>query len=109
MRIPVFARRSNPAVDQPILRKSESYANQQVESGLADWVDPFDHSKGIMCRAFLHFGEKIAQVETVEVPNYFRADGELRGVRFVPPPSDQRPSPASIREGWDWQLEPVAV
>ena len=32
MRIPVFARRSNPAVDPPIIRKSLSYGETQVQT-----------------------------------------------------------------------------
>ena len=53
----------------------------------------------------LHFGEKALPVETVEVDFAFRNDGELRGVKFVPPKTNLKPSYAAIREGWDWQTE----
>jgi hypothetical protein len=58
MRIPVFARRANPSVDRPILRKSESYAKDQIERGRAVWVDPDDPRQGIICREILFFGER---------------------------------------------------
>lgn len=63
MRIPVFARGSNPAIDRPNQRKSLSYGEMEVESGRADWIDPADHSKGILCRAFLYSGETLKPAE----------------------------------------------
>ena len=59
MNLNVYARGSNPAVDRRIQRKSVSFCERQVEEALADWVDPDDHMKGIVCREFLCFGEKI--------------------------------------------------
>lgn len=59
MRIPVFARGSNPAIDQPNQRKSESYGLDEVNAGRADWIDPDDHAKGIVCRAFLYNGQTL--------------------------------------------------
>jgi hypothetical protein len=59
MRIPVFARGSNPAIDPPIQRKSESYCQAEVEAGRADWVNPDEHSQGISCRAFLYSGQTL--------------------------------------------------
>ena len=53
MRIPVFARRSNPAIDRPIIRKSVSYAEAQVSDRLADWVDVNDKRRGIIAREYL--------------------------------------------------------
>ena len=53
MRIPVFARRSNPAVDRPIIRKSLSYAETQIADRLADWVDVNDKRQGIVAREYL--------------------------------------------------------
>lgn len=50
----MFSRGSNPSIDRPILRKSEAYAAQQVEDFRADWVDPSDHAKGILCRELLY-------------------------------------------------------
>lgn len=81
MRIPVFARGSNPAVDRAILRKSESYCNQQVDSGRADWIDDNDHAKGIVCRELLYFGPREIRVETVDPKHVGLA--EVPGVRFV--------------------------
>lgn len=108
MRIPVFARRANPSVDRPILRKSESYARDQVLSGRAHWIDPDEPRQGIICHEILYFGERaLLRTEIVELGkefNPFRADGELKGVKFQPPKSDLRPSFAAIRERWDWQL-----
>lgn len=65
MRIPVFARGSNPAIDRRLVTKSLAYATEEVECGRADWVNPQDHSQGILCRAFLYSGEylKPAQPE----------------------------------------------
>ena len=67
MRIPVFARGANPAIDRPNQRKSVSYGAAEVEAGRADWVDPNDLAKGILCRAFLYSGERLitAAPETV--------------------------------------------
>ena len=59
MRIPVFARGSNPAIDRRLVTKSLVYGTAEVEAGRADWVDPNDHSKGILCRAFLYSGEQL--------------------------------------------------
>lgn len=63
MRIPVFARGSNPAIDRPNQRKSLSYGQMEVAEGRADWIDPDDPSKGILCRAFLYSGEWLKPVE----------------------------------------------
>jgi hypothetical protein len=107
MRIPVFARRANPSVDRWILKKSEAYALEQVLAGRADWVDPDDRSKGIICRETLYFGARAMRAETVELPtgfNPFRADGELKGIKFQPPKSESKPSLDAIREAWDWQF-----
>lgn len=106
MRIPVFARRSNPAVDRPILRKSLKYVTEQIESGRANWVDPSDPAKGIVCREMLYFGEREIPVETVSCGTL---PVELPGIKFVPPLSYRQthPSPAGIRENWDWNLEPL--
>lgn len=59
MRIPVFARGSNPAIDRPNQRKSITYGTAEVEAGRADWIDPDDHSRGILCRAFLYSGQTL--------------------------------------------------
>lgn len=59
MRIPVFARGSNPAIDRPNQRKSIAYGYEEVNAGRADWIDPEDHRKGILCRAFFYQGETL--------------------------------------------------
>jgi hypothetical protein len=59
MRIPVFARGSNRAIDRPNQRKSESYGQEEVDAGRADWIDPNDHRQGILCRAFLYSGQTL--------------------------------------------------
>lgn len=104
MRIPVFARRSNPLVDAPILRKSLKYVTEQVQSGRATWVDPDDPAQGILCRETLYFGEREIPVETVNPSNL---PVELPGLRFIPPKSytETHPSPLAIREQWDWSTE----
>lgn len=108
MRIPVFARRANPAVDRPIQRKSKFYADGEVAAGRADYIDPANPVKGIICRELLYFGERKLQAEPDDCPNAFRANGELRGVKFIPPPNDPRLAIlAAIRAGWDWSVEQV--
>jgi len=59
MRVRVFARGSNPAFDKPNQRKSLSYASEEVAAGRADWVDPADPTKGILCREFLYSGQTL--------------------------------------------------
>jgi hypothetical protein len=59
MRVSVFSRGSNPAIDRPIQRKSLAYATEQVAIGMADWVDSLNHAKGILCREFLYSGERL--------------------------------------------------
>lgn len=59
MRVRVFSRGSNPAIDRPIQRKSVSYASGEVEAGRADWVDRDSPAKGIVCRAFLYSGQQL--------------------------------------------------
>lgn len=70
MRIPVFARGSNPAIDRAIQRKSETYVQSEVEAGRADWVNPDDHSKGIVCRAFLYSGETFKPAQPEQIRNF---------------------------------------
>ena len=55
MRVPVFARRSNPSVDPPLVRKSLSYSEEQVSRGLAAWVDAADPRQGIICLELFQF------------------------------------------------------
>jgi hypothetical protein len=67
MKISVFARGSNPAIDRHIQRKSVSYCEEEVQALRADWVDPDDHCKGIICREFLYFGEKLTPAQPEQV------------------------------------------
>lgn len=85
MRIPVFARRSNPSVDRPFLKKSLFYVTEQVNAGRADWVDPARPEKGIICRELLYFGEPAQRVETVAISKLGFTTGEIPGLRWVGP------------------------
>jgi hypothetical protein len=106
MRIPVFARGANPSSDRPILRKSKSYADEQVGCGRADYVDDRDPAKGIVCRELLYFGAPTFEPQPADFSNAFRPTGELRGVKFVPPVTDPRLAIlAGLKAGWDWQFE----
>ena len=67
MNISVFSRGSNPAVDRHIQRKSLSFCTVEVEAGRAEWVDPADHSRGIIARDFLCFGEKLKPAQSEQV------------------------------------------
>ncbi len=108
MRFPVFARRADPRVDRPIVRKNLNYLETQVAEGLADWVDPCDPSRGIIAREYLPSGKAQSpdpvSVETLTLPR-----AELPGVRYVPPASDPRPRISSVRAGWDWSIESIAA
>jgi hypothetical protein len=85
MRIPVFARRSNPAIDRPFLKKSLFYTTEQVAAGRADWVDPAHPEKGIICRELLYFGERPQRVETIAISKIGFTTGEIPGLRWVGP------------------------
>jgi len=106
MRFPVFARRADPRVDRPIVRKNLNYLETQVAEGLADWVDPCDPAKGIIAREYLPSGKAQAPdpvaVESLNMPR-----AELPGVKYVPPATDPRPRISSVRAGWDWSVDPV--
>jgi hypothetical protein len=116
MRIPVFARGSNPAIDRRIQRKSESYGLAEVAAGRADWVDPSDHSKGIICRAFLYSGGRQSHAVTVDVdsicPGSTPPDA---GLKFVRPNTWKNPSLPRIHvhgllvsaPTWDWSGDPI--
>lgn len=89
MRFPVFARHANPRVDLPILRKSQSYVFEQVERGLADWVDQNNPKAGIICRELLYFGERTIPLETVGNQFGKLPPREVPGVYFQLPQSEQ--------------------
>jgi hypothetical protein len=106
MRFPVFARRANPRVDRPIVRKNLNYLETQVHEGLADWVDPCDPSKGIIAREYLPSG-KAHTPDPGAVRSLTLPRAELPGVKFVPPATDPRPRLSSVRANWDWSVEQV--
>jgi len=102
----VFARRANPCVDRPILRKSLKYVTEQVESGRATWVDPDDPAQGVLCRETLYFGEREIPVETVTLDSGDLTDRRL-GLKFVGPAN---PLPHFVSNlgpacPWDWSKE----
>jgi hypothetical protein len=104
MRIPVFSRRSNPSIDPPILRKSVSYAQDQVKFGRAFWVDDNDPGKGIICRTFLDSAKPLPVDTEPSGPPV-----EL-GLRFIPPRTWKNPtlprlaiySLAAAAPGWNY-------
>ena len=106
MRIPVFARGANPRVDRPILKKSKSYADEQVVLGRAEYIHPTNPAHGIICRELLYFGPPRFEAEPNDLLNSFNLSGELRGVKFIPPSNDPRLGIlAQLRAGWDWSGE----
>ena len=106
MKFPVFSRRSNPAVDRPIVRKSRSYVEDQIARKRAVWVDPSDARKGIVCCEMLFFGNRPLPTPPSR-PDYFPA--ELPGLRFQQPATSALPSMAAIRANWDWSREQVPL
>jgi hypothetical protein len=111
MRFPVFARRSNPSIDRPILRKSLAYVTDQVDAGRADWIDPTNPAKGIIAREMLHFGVRDLKAETADPLNYDWA--ELPGIRYVPAKMEKNPTLPRLEmetlsaaaPTWDWSYE----
>jgi hypothetical protein len=89
MRFPVFARGSNPAIDRPNQRKSGAYCLREVETARADWVNPDDHSKGILCRAFLYSGEYLKPAAPEQIRRLSRRNAlpplEVEGSEFDDP------------------------
>ena len=81
MRFPVFAARRNPATDRAIVRKSRSHVQAQVDAGRADWIDPADHSKGIVIRELTYFGPRTVSEPSAPV----LAGAELPGLHFEEP------------------------
>lgn len=112
MRFPVFARGVNPSVEKPILHKSKSYAFSQVECGRADWVDPLDHSRGIIAREMIYFGPKeLAPEQPSSIsPGIF-------GLKFIPPKMEKNPTLTRLEyaslvdsaPSWDWTHEPQTI
>jgi len=114
MRIPVFARGANPRFDRPFIRKSASYAAGEIVAGRADYVDPLDPSKGIICRELLYFGApKMEPASEATSGSGGWIGNEIAGVRFVPPNTPRNPTLPRIQidtllaaaARWDWQNE----
>jgi len=117
MRVPVYPRGADPRTSRPILRKSAHYAEDQVNQCLADWVDPLDHSRGIVAREFLPSGKVFAadprdlsDLKTRFIANcrYCQPDrpthyeNDLIAAVRIYPKSEAMP-------GWDWQMEPATA
>lgn len=51
MRFPVFSKHSNPSIDRPLQRKKMAFLELRVSELAADWVDPVNHSAGIVFRS----------------------------------------------------------
>lgn len=128
MKISVYPRGANPLVDRHIQRKSLHFCTEQVEVyGAADWIDPLDHAKGIVCRDRLFFGEKIerildatpAEVEKLTRGNLRSAlpPAEIGNCKFVGPASERNETFARIQvdnvliasRSWDWTMEPATA
>lgn len=88
MKLRVFGRRANPAVDSHIMRKSLSYCEAQVAQHLADWIDPLDQKKGIIARERLYFGERLTPVETVKISRAILPALEPNAHKFLGPKTD---------------------
>ncbi len=107
MRIPVFARHANPRVDTPILRKSITYIQEQIDKGRAHWVDVGNPRKGIVCREMLNFGGRPKDEPESESTHIF---AELPGKKVIPAKMQQNPTlprlhidPLRIAATrWDW-------
>ncbi len=50
MRIPIFAKHSNPQIDRPILRKKLAYIQLQLARGEVYAINPDNLSLGVICR-----------------------------------------------------------
>jgi len=73
-------------VDRPILRKSRSYVEGEVLAGRAEWVNPKDHSQGIICREMLYFGPRLDPSPVASPDDPAKLPPlELPGLIFVPP------------------------
>jgi len=92
MRIDVFARGANPRIDRPNQRKNVKYGEEEVRAGRADWINPDDHSQGILCRAFLYSGQTLKPADRDQISHLSRrrslASSEVQGLNFDDPMKD---------------------
>jgi hypothetical protein len=102
MRISVFGRGSNPAVDRHIQRKSLTFAIDEVAAGRAHWVSFDDQSRGIICRQLIHFGER--QVYTEPPSESSPTSDKAMGLKFVGPPNPLPHFCSNLGPQcpWDW-------
>ena len=111
----MFARGSNPAIDRRIQRKSESYGIAEVAAGRADWVDPADHAKGIICRAILYSGGQKFAAVTVGVDSISLSPPPDAGLKFLRPSTWKNPTLPRIHVSgllsaapmWDWSGDSI--
>ena len=101
----MFARGTNPSIDRPFLRKSKTYVFNQVRLGRADWVDPEDPRKGIICRELLHFGYRplVSTMPTIEENVRTLPPIELPGLRLQSSRNCEGISMAAVRANWRWE------
>lgn len=128
MKVSVYPRGANPRIDRHIQRKSLSFATEQVEVyGTADWVDPNDHGKGIVCRDRLYFGEKtqfVTRATPAEIEKLTKGKlrsalppAEVGNCRFVAPKVEFNDSLPRLNltdvvlasRTWDWTMEPATA
>lgn len=67
-------------------------------------MDPTEPWKGIICRELLHLGTREPEAEAA--PSLGSSLWQLRGLKWVPPASDPRPTVGTLAAGWDWAFEP---
>jgi hypothetical protein len=118
MRIPVFARRTNPSIDPPIVRKNLNYAKEEVAALRADWVNPLDPSRGILCREMIRSERRFqSEPEGMDPDGTTYIGAEIPGLRWVPPVRERNPLitrllTQSVRDAapsWDWSQEPISA
>lgn len=114
MRVPVYPRGANPHTARRMIKKSLSYAQQQVVDRRADWVDVDDPKKGIVPREFLA-SSKVYAATPEQIEQLTGSPPPDVGLKFIPPPMEKnqtlpRISISTLLEsapGWDWSAEPA--
>lgn len=124
MKAHVYPRGANPRIDRHIQRKSMAYCVEQVEVyGTAEWVDPKDQTKGIICCDFLYLGEKVSPPSPGVIEKLKKRlrsslpPAEVGNCRFVHPTREKNPTLVRINiddlviaaAGWDWSKEPASA
>ena len=91
------------------------YVAEQINAGRADWVDPEQPERGIICRELLYFGPHAVRVETVSVSESTLAP--MPYVKFVLPAEEDRKRGARLawqrgereEENIFWQKPPEEI